>query len=341
MVPVMRLPRALLGPAALLVLALPLSSHAQNPKDAEALKLLEQGKEQLTAGQAVAACETLEKSVKLEPAINTHYQLGRCYEAQSRFATAHTAYLRAATMARTAKDNARFEAAQRAADEIKAKIASIVVVVPPDSDIPGLTVSRDGSALPREDWGKATAVDSGEHEIKVEAPGYEPWSQKVSAEKTGGATTVAVPKLSPLSASDGSSAPPPPVEGAEVDESGWERRSSAVFGLGIAFICVGGAALLGGAIGAGVTSSDAGYGADPGPFIGIGLLGLALLGAGIPLTAVFGARVPPEPEATSEPAPDGESGSPTENAPDAAPAQDAVYVTPLIGPMGGGIRLDF
>ena len=302
--------------AALLVGMTPQLASAQSPKNEQAKKLFDQGKDALKANRAKEACELLEQSLAIEQAINTHYQLGKCYEAQGRYATAHAAFLRAATMARTAKDNTRFDAAQKAADELKAKVASIVVVVPLEGRPAGLTIKRDGETIAEEDWGKALPVDSGEHTITAEAKGFEKWSDTETAAATGGVTRVAVPALKPAggAASAGSGTPPPaPAPGADAPT---ERRSNAGFGVGIAAICVGGVAILAGPIWLGVQSTgcpSCGYG---GP-IGLLALGVAGLGAGIPLTVVFGAKVPVE-----------------------AP-KSAVRLTPIIGPTGGGLRLDF
>jgi hypothetical protein len=301
--------------AALLLVAVPQVAPAQSPKNERAKKLFEQGRDHLKAGRAKEACQALEQSVELEQAINTHYQLGKCYEAQGRYATAHAAFLRAATMARTAGDNQRFDAAQKASDELKAKVASVVVVVPLEGRPAGLTIKRDGEAIPQDDWGKALPVDSGAHTVTAEAPGFEPWSETVTAASTGGVSRVAVPALKAGAAKPGPGSAPPP-DAPPDPNAPTERRSGAGFGVGIALICLGGVAVLAGPVGIGVTSSkcpSCGYGG----FIGVSVLGLAALGAGIPLTVVFGAKVPVEPQTA------------------------AVQLTPWLGPTGGGLRLDF
>jgi hypothetical protein len=301
--------------AAVLLAALPQVAAAQSPKNEQAKKLFEQGRDHMKAGRAQEACEALEQSVALEQAINSHYQLGKCYEAQGRYATAHAAYLRAATMARTAGDNQRFDAAQKASDELKAKVASVVVVVPLEGRPAGLTIKRDGQTIGEDDWGKALPVDSGSHTITAEATGFERWTETVTAASTGGVTRVAVPALQPTQAQPGTGTAPPP-EAPPDPNAPTERRSGAGFGIGIALICLGGVAILAAPVGIGVTSSNCpscGYG----PFIGVGVVGLAALGAGIPLTVVFGQRVPVE------------------------PPKAAVQLTPWIGPTGGGLRLDF
>jgi hypothetical protein len=306
--------------AAVLVSMTPHFASAQSPKNEQAKKLFDQGKDALKANRAKEACELLEQSLAIEQAINTHYQLGKCYEAQGRYATAHAAFLRAATMARTAKDNTRFDAAQKAADELKAKVAAIVVVVPLEGRPAGLTIKRDGETIAEEDWGKALPVDAGSHTITAEAKGFEKWSDTETAAATGGVTRVAVPALKPTSgeASGGAGAapPPPPPPGAE---PATERRSNAGFGVGIAAICVGGVALIGGVAGT-IGVAESCPSCRLGGPIAVAAIGVAALGAGIPLTVVFGAKVPVE-----------------------QPAQpkSAFVLTPLLGPMGGGLRLDF
>lgn len=328
--------RARLGTTLLLAATLSLAPSlalGQNPQDAKAKTLLDKGKEHLKAGRAKEACEVLDQSIAIEQAINTHYQLGKCHEALGHYATAHAAFLRAATMANTAGDKDRFDAAQKAADELKAKIASAVIVVPTENRPTGLVVTRDGEEIPDSEWGKATPLDPGEHVFTAKAPGYEPWEQKILTPATGGVTQVAVPVLAREGEAkpDGEGAASPPEEGAD-----WPRRSSGLFGMGIAFTCVGGLAILVGGAGTAFAATCEGLACPKvGPWAAGALIGVGLLAAGIPITAVFGAHVPPE-------------GTPVEGTPaeptateQSEASQSAWLLTPMVSPFGGGLRLDF
>jgi hypothetical protein len=57
-------------------------------------------------------------------------------------------------------------------------------------------VTRDGVTLDEAIWGTTLPVDPGDHLVRAEAPGYEPWSTSVSITRRGDTVTVKVPKLS-------------------------------------------------------------------------------------------------------------------------------------------------
>jgi len=298
--------------ACLIALA-PGPSRAQTPKDKQAKALFDQGKKSLDAGHVQEACDALEKSLAIEQAINTHYQLGKCYEAQNKYATAHASYLRAATMARTANDVQRGDAAQKAADELKAKVASIAIVVTAEDRPAGLVVKRDDQKIEKKNWDKAVPSDAGDHTISAEAPGMTGWSDKVTIANKGGVTTVNVPKLQPLGATPG---PTSAADGSKAPETGeTHMRSGAVFGVGIGLIGLGGLSIIGAAASGAVAAASDTMG--PGIPIALAVIGLGSLGAGIPLTVIFGEHVPVEPE------------------------KKAVVVTPILGPTSAGLRVDF
>jgi hypothetical protein len=294
---------ALLALAASLLL--PLAAHAQSPTGKEALQLFEHGKKLLKEGNAKQACAALKQSLDLEEAINTYYQLGRCYEDQDRYLEAHDSYLRASTMARTNDDEKRAGIAQKRADDLKPKIPTVVVVVPPDAKVPGLTITRNDEAVPEADWGKAVPVDPGDHTIKAAASGYQEWSSTVRASRTGGANKVAIPKLTP--GAGAMAPPPPPPPGEDAPEGATERRSTGMFVTGIVLIPVGGLAILGAAAaGIAAAAGDVG-GLDATTSelevaaIGLGIFGVAALGAGIPLLIIGNQKVPVE--GSSQPPP--------------------------------------
>ncbi|HEV3190161.1 MAG TPA: hypothetical protein VGY54_06665, partial [Polyangiaceae bacterium] len=60
--------------------------------------------------------------------------------------------------------------------------------------VDGLTVTLDGGEVPRDNWRTSIPVDSGMHEIRAQAPGYEPWSASVDAPQ-GQTVPADVPEL--------------------------------------------------------------------------------------------------------------------------------------------------
>jgi hypothetical protein len=75
-----------------------------------------------------------------------------------------------------------------------------------------------------------------------------------------------------------------------------ERKSPALFWTGVGLVTGGSLAVVLGAVGIGLAARNGFGDGGAGPGIGSLVLGGVLLGVGIPFMAVFGARVPAEPE---------------------------------------------
>jgi hypothetical protein len=71
----------------------------------------------------------------------------------------------------------------------------LAIVVPVQSEVAGLQVTRDGAAVGRGSWGSGIAVDPGEHVVAASAPGRASWNAKVSVARAGTTETVTVPPL--------------------------------------------------------------------------------------------------------------------------------------------------
>lgn len=298
-----------IGRALLLVATIalaPLASHAQSPKDKQALQLYEHGKKLIEDGKDKQACAALKQSLEIEEAINTQYQFGRCNEAQDRYLEAHRAYLRASTMARTANDQKRASIAQQRADDLKPKIPKLVIVVDPQSRVAGLTIRRGDETIAESDWGKAIPIDPGDHTVTASASGHQEWSQGFRASRTGGTTKISVPALQPGGGSMPPPPPPPPPDGDGDEEytGPTERRSTGMFIAGVILIPIGGLSLLAAPIVYGVNVADTGNTeAEPLP-IALAALGVVCLGVGIPLLVVGNADVPVEQPAAEPPPPE-------------------------------------
>jgi len=292
-------------------LLMPADAHAQSPKGKEALQLFDHGKKLLKDGKAKQACAALQQSLDLEEAINTHYQLGRCHEEQDRYLEAHGSYLRASTMARTNKDEKRAGIAQQRADDLKPKIPTVVIVVPSDARVPGLTIARNDEVIAEADWGKAVPVDPGDYTIKASAAGYQEWTSTVRASRTGGANKVAIPKLvQGAGAMPPGPAPPPPPGAVPPDGETTERRSTGMFVTGVILIPLGGLSLLGAATAGILAAAEDVSGLNRSAeemelaAIGLAVFGVVAIGAGIPLLVIGNQDVPVEGQSGQPPAPE-------------------------------------
>src|SRR5690606_26902389 len=108
--------------------------------------------------------------------------LAECYEKQGRGATAWGTWLEAANLARQAGQADREDYARSRAKSAEAQLHRLVIVVPEESLVEGLRVTRSGVEVRPGAWGAALPVDPGEYEIKASAPGKVPFRTLVSIE---------------------------------------------------------------------------------------------------------------------------------------------------------------
>lgn len=168
----------------------------QNPAaKAAAEALFDQGLQLMREGQYPEACKQLESSQSLDPAIGTMLYLAECYEKQGRIASAWALFREASSAARQAGQQERAEIGKSRADALEPQLSMLLIEVPEAHVVPSMTVSRNGIALPKASWGVAIPLDPGTHEIKVEAPGYEPWAQSLVIDRGTAQTSVSVPAL--------------------------------------------------------------------------------------------------------------------------------------------------
>jgi len=160
---------------------------AGNKAAAEAAFL--QGRDLLKAGKYAEACTAFEKSQKLDPELGTEYNLATCWEKTGRLASAWAAYRELAQ--RDTNVGRRADSAQRAS-ALAPRLTKLLISV--RDPVEGIVVTRNGEDVTAS-VGIESPVDPGDYEIVASAPGYSPWSIKVSAIKEGGTVQVTVPAL--------------------------------------------------------------------------------------------------------------------------------------------------
>jgi hypothetical protein len=89
----------------------------------------------------------------------------------------------------------REEGARAAAAALAPRVPKLVIDVPADVRVDGLSVTRDGIAVGAPQWGTAVPLDAGEHTVEASAPGHETWRTVVVVPESGAAPTTIVPKL--------------------------------------------------------------------------------------------------------------------------------------------------
>jgi hypothetical protein len=169
------------------------ASDAEHQAAAELL--FRQGKELMDQGQYALACDKLQESNDIDPALGTLLNLAVCYEKGGRQASAWVTFNSAAAQARAQGEADRESFARERAAALEPILAHLTVVVTVQTR-DGLTITRGGSVVDPSLWGQGVPVDPGPSIIRAERPGCEPWQTTVRVEPSA-AVTVRVPVLRP------------------------------------------------------------------------------------------------------------------------------------------------
>jgi hypothetical protein len=224
----------------LAAIARPASAQSGGAADkATAEVLFDQGKALLVQGKLAEACPKLAESLRLDTGIGTMLYLAECYERSGKTASAWAEFREA--QASAARDgDARGKVAKERADKLEPTLSYLTVVVPPESELEGLLVTRDGTTIGRAGWGIDAPTDPGPHVIRASAPGREPQESTIEVGKDGArarfvvAALVVTPGARPL---DPHPTPIAPIEhrGASTQRTvGIGIAAAGVVGLGVA-----------------------------------------------------------------------------------------------------------
>src|SRR3954454_4731648 len=121
--------------------AAPAFAGADEKIAAEAL--FDEGKRLMLEGKFAPACEKLEQSERVDPAIGTLLYLAECYEKSGRSASAWATFREASSAARAAGQAERARVGQERAARLEPALVRLTIMVPPeDVAIIGFTVKR-------------------------------------------------------------------------------------------------------------------------------------------------------------------------------------------------------
>jgi hypothetical protein len=212
---------------------------------AEARILFNEGVKLLGEGRAAEACPKLEASLKRYDGLGTRGKLAECYEAVGRTASAWALYQQVAALAEQRGEANRVKFARDRVAALEPQLAYLRIDVPAASRVDGLTVRAGSEVVEPALFGTPTARDPGPLEVRAEAPGHVPFAAKIviTAQQTAEVTVKLVKQAA--KPHDETTAPPPP----DNDPRPWQRP------VGIAAVALGGAALVAGAVLAGVAKS--------------------------------------------------------------------------------------
>lgn len=157
---------------ALVLTPSPARAEATAQERALSESLFQEGKKLLDEGRAVEACPKLAESQRLDPGGGTQLLLGLCWEQAGRYASAWVELNEALSLATRDGRESRISIAREHIAAIEPRLSRVELKLAEGADVEGLTISRNGSVIPRAAWSIATPFDEGEHEFEVAAPGY-------------------------------------------------------------------------------------------------------------------------------------------------------------------------
>ena len=178
-----------------------LPAAGEEVRSARADALFQQAQRLLDAGNVEAACSKFEASEAAGDSLETLLQLGNCYELAGRSASAWHAFQEAEAVAHAKKDAEREQVATERVRALEPKLMRVMVVVPPISRVPGLTVQLGNNTIPAASWGAVIPVDPGVQHLSASAKGHRPWQLDLTVAR-GDAREyrVNVPTLAPVQA---------------------------------------------------------------------------------------------------------------------------------------------
>jgi hypothetical protein len=197
--------------ACVLMVAVEARADVSAQDRAAARSMFDSARELVKTGKYAEACPKFEESQRLDPGIGTQFNLADCYEHVGRTASAWSVFLEAASQARLAAQADREKASRERAEALSLRLVRLSIAVPPDSQVSGLEVRRDGTVVGTPMWGQGVPVDPGGHSVEASAPGRMTWKTAVEVRDEGKTVTLTVPVLEKAAATVLPSAAPVPT----------------------------------------------------------------------------------------------------------------------------------
>ncbi len=169
-------------------------ARAQN--SAQADSLFKDGKRLMGEKSYAEACDAFEASYKLDPAVTTLVNHADCREKNAQYASAWGLFLEVDRQTRTDKQQAALnKTAKTRAAALEPRLSYLIINVPDESRIDGLSITRNGTVVDPLTWNRALPVDGGVYVIEGKAPGHEPWQTRVTVKDALDKQSVDVPKF--------------------------------------------------------------------------------------------------------------------------------------------------
>ncbi len=172
----------------------PRVAHAEG-NTALAESLFREGKSFMDKKDFARACPKFAESLRQDASSGSALALGVCYAGLGKTASAWSAYLTAATLARRDGRKDREKAAAQRAAELEKKLAHVTLELSPETRaLAGLEVKQDDSAVGSAAWENAP-IDPGVHKLVVTASHKKPFEADFTVDSTASSQVVKIPVL--------------------------------------------------------------------------------------------------------------------------------------------------
>lgn len=213
---------------------------------ATAEALFEKGRKLMEDGKADQACPKFAESYRADPSPGAMLNLARCHETIGKTASAWAEYKQSVTLLRTANRGDAADAAQKFADDLEPKLSKLEIDA---AETPsGFEVHKDAEVLGTGSLGVALAIDPGEHTVEAKAPGYKPFTTKVTIGKEKDLQKVQIPALEKLPPDQVAATQPTPTQGGAQPAGGAATTAPAPQGsstMRTAGLVMGGVGIVG------------------------------------------------------------------------------------------------
>ena len=168
-----------------------LQAQARTADKAAADALFDEARRLMQQHDYAQACEKLEASQSLDPAVGTALNLADCYEKLGRTASAWATFRDTVALARKAGSAERERVARERAQNLEGRLSYLTIITWKGQEV---AIKRDGVVLDPAVLGTAIPVDPGQHEISAGASGKRTWRTQVEV-KDADRVSVSVPIL--------------------------------------------------------------------------------------------------------------------------------------------------
>jgi tetratricopeptide (TPR) repeat protein len=179
---------SLLTAVAFIAMQIPTRAFAQNSAQAEVL--FKEGQQLMTEKKFEEACQRLTASFKLDPQPNTELLQGECFKNLKKTASAYNAYLDASTTLARGSDAQKYAADQ--AKALEAQLLKVRVQVTPLAAGLQMKFDDDTKTRDKDFVGIDIALDPGEHDVTVTAPGKHDFTKHFTLDSTNSPHTIVV-----------------------------------------------------------------------------------------------------------------------------------------------------